>query len=540
VRLEDGLVVFLAIATGGVLLAGLAQALEGRRRPPQSRLRPRPDARPGGAASLLPAPPTEVLPAAAPSGDEAPVSGEGARPDVAQRDPQDAGGSAPDAPVGSAHVLAAAVGTPPGTEEIPEALAGDRDAIGLRRGAAEAPVPSAIPAPTDLVGAGPAAADARAALISEVSALPAASVSTAGPETPARTVSAAAVAAPEVTADDQPIAAPAPTPPSAIPEDSTSSDRTIATPPTTRAATDRGLSTGTAAEPAPAASPATSSRAARVAVRFSPRIGGSATELTATASVASTPSSTGLPPDPAPGTAAVASARSSTDERADAPARPVSAAPSGVAAAEVARPRPSAKRARRPESRGAPEAGRSERRDLGWTRLSTEIDRLIARALDADGEVADGDASLSALSAAAEMLAAVPAEGSSPERRRDLAARLQSAYVELGNARRERGALEGALGPLSSAVELAAGDPERDREAREALARAVDALVDRLAGNARARIRADDLGGAMTTSRRLSQVVDDALARGLSPADLAGALARRQAVMLELAAGPPA
>jgi len=253
--------VFLAIATGGVLLAGLAQALEGRRRPPQSRLQPRPDARPGGAASLLPAPPTEVLPAAAPSGDEAPVSGEGAPPDVTQRDPQETGGSAPDAPVGSAQVLAAAVGTLPGTEEIPEALAGDRDAIALRRGAAKAPGQSAIPAPTDLVGGGPAAADARATFIPEASALPAASVSTAGPETWATTVSAATVAAPEDTADDQAIAAPAPTPPSAIPEDSTSGDQTIATPPTTGAATDRGQSTGTAAELAPAVSPATSSRA---------------------------------------------------------------------------------------------------------------------------------------------------------------------------------------------------------------------------------------------------------------------------------------
>src|SRR5688572_5153547 len=59
VRLEDGLVVFLAIATGGVLLAGLAQALESRRRPPRPRARPRPGAHPGGAASPLPVPPTE-------------------------------------------------------------------------------------------------------------------------------------------------------------------------------------------------------------------------------------------------------------------------------------------------------------------------------------------------------------------------------------------------------------------------------------------------------------------------------------------------
>jgi hypothetical protein len=487
-RIEDGLVVFLALAIGGVLLAGLAQALDGRRHLPRSRPRPRPDARPGGAVLPVPAPATEVRPGAVPSGDEAPVSGEGAPPDAARRDRQETGGSASGAPVGSAPELAAPVGSPAGPEEAREALADDRDPMGLRRGGDEMPAVQAEP-------------DAAVTV-----------------------------------ADDQTIAAPSPTPPVAMPEDSTPADQTIATPPTTRAATARGKSAGADAELAPAAHPVTSSRVARVAARFSPRIGGSATELTATPSVAPTPSSTASPPDPAPGTAPGASARHSTGEGADAPAGPVSAA-APVAAEEIARPRTAATRARRPEGRGAPGAGRSERGDRGWTRLSTEIDRLIGRALDGDGEVADGDASLSALSAAAEMLAAVPAEGSSPDRRRDLAGRLQSAYVELGNARRERGALEGALGPLSSAVELAVGDPERDREAREALARAVDALVDRLAENTRARIRADDLGGAMTASRRLSQVVDDALARGLSPADLAGALARRQAVMLELAEG---
>jgi hypothetical protein len=73
-----------------------------------------------------------------------------------------------------------------------------------------------------------------------------------------------------------------------------------------------------------------------------------------------------------------------------------------------------------------------------------------------------------------------------------------------------------------------------------ALVGVIDALVDGLARDTRERMRANDLAGAMAASRRLSQIVDDALARGLSPADLAGALARRQAVMLDLAEGRPA
>ena len=142
VRLEDGLVVFLALATGGVLLAGLAQAFEGRRRPPRPRARPRPDAHPGGAAPALPTPPTEARPASDPSADEAPVgapSDHVPRPGATGQDVHATGVSESGAPVGEAPALAAPAGAKAGTVETREVLAGGRDAPALRPGADEVP-----------------------------------------------------------------------------------------------------------------------------------------------------------------------------------------------------------------------------------------------------------------------------------------------------------------------------------------------------------------------------------------------------------------
>lgn len=46
--------------------------------------------------------------------------------------------------------------------------------------------------------------------------------------------------------------------------------------------------------------------------------------------------------------------------------------------------------------------------------------------------------------------------------------------------------------------------------------------------------------GAMAQSRRLSEVVDEVLERGLSQGDLAGAIGRRQEILLQIAAAQTA
>jgi len=202
-----------------------------------------------------------------------------------------------------------------------------------------------------------------------------------------------------------------------------------------------------------------------------------------------------------------------------------------------------------------PEPRRGELRDLPWTAITGEVSRLIGQALHGVGETAsgsptaseraatsgsDGADGMAALTAAARVVAEVPPDALTPQRHQDLERRLWWAHLQLGGELRVRGELDGAVTPLIRALELAAGDPPREAEAREAVALVIEALAVRLGQEIRQRLRVADVDAAMAASRRLGGVVDDALSRGLSPADLAGALARRQEVLLELVEGRPA
>lgn len=186
-----------------------------------------------------------------------------------------------------------------------------------------------------------------------------------------------------------------------------------------------------------------------------------------------------------------------------------------------------------------PESGRETFRDLLWTGLTGEVGRLIGQALHGAGRAGEADP-MASLEAAGAVVAAVPAAALSAERREDLARRLWWAHVRLGTQLRESGDLEGATRPLFSAVELAGDDPERQGEARQALARVIEGLVERLGEGSLERLREGDLEAALAESRRLSDLVDQALQRGLSPEDLMGALGRRQEIMLQIAEGRPA
>ena len=196
-----------------------------------------------------------------------------------------------------------------------------------------------------------------------------------------------------------------------------------------------------------------------------------------------------------------------------------------------------------------PEERRAELRDLPWTSITGEIGRLVGQALHGAGDpptddpIAGGSRAsggMAALTAAARVVAAIPPDALTSERHQDLARRLWWAHLQLGGELRVRGELDEAVAPLLRALELATGDPAREAEVREAVALVIEALAVRLGEEIRERLRLADLDGAMTASRRLGAVVDDALSRGLAPADLAGALARRQEVLLELAEGRPA
>ncbi len=188
------------------------------------------------------------------------------------------------------------------------------------------------------------------------------------------------------------------------------------------------------------------------------------------------------------------------------------------------------------ETLGSPLVGDERRdafRDLLWTTLTAEVDRLVGEAREGR-RAADP---LKGLAAAAAVVAAIPADLVGAARREDLARRVWAGHMKLGLARAERGDLDGAMAPLIQAVETSGVDPDRHAEARAALARTVGVLVERLGAESLTELREGDLDAALAASRRLSEVLDLALERGLSPEDLRASLERRQDVLLSIAEG---
>jgi hypothetical protein len=185
-----------------------------------------------------------------------------------------------------------------------------------------------------------------------------------------------------------------------------------------------------------------------------------------------------------------------------------------------------------------PPARQEVLRDLLWQTVTGEVGRLVGQALHATPDAgSEKDTALACLQSAEAVVAAAPAEIFTAERRQDLGRRLWWGYMKLSAQRVESGDVDGGLEPLYRALSLAEADAERQGETRQTLARAVEELVDRLGQEALARLREGDLAAAMAESRRLSEVLDSALERGLSQEDLVGAVGKRQEIMLQLAGG---
>ena len=173
-------------------------------------------------------------------------------------------------------------------------------------------------------------------------------------------------------------------------------------------------------------------------------------------------------------------------------------------------------------------------RDLFWTRLASEVGQLIGEALRAAEEHPPGDP-MAKLAEAKAVVDAVPKGALSPERTQDLARRIWWAQTKLGTQRMEAGDYDGALDLLFRCLELAEGDAEREAETRQALSRTVGGIVEQLGEGSLARLRDGDIAAALAESRRLSETVDRALQGGLTQADLAAAIGRRQEIMLQIA-----
>jgi len=175
--------------------------------------------------------------------------------------------------------------------------------------------------------------------------------------------------------------------------------------------------------------------------------------------------------------------------------------------------------------------------DMLWTSAAGEVGRLIGQALrnGARGE-GGSERALAKMDAAEAVVDAVPGSVLTSARRQDVGRRLWWGYMKLGTGRLDAGDLDGAIEPLFRALRLGELDPERQIETRQSLARAVEGLVDQLGVASLERLREGDFDGAMAESRRLSQVLDGGLERGLSQEDLASAIGRRHEILTQIAA----
>jgi tetratricopeptide (TPR) repeat protein len=174
-----------------------------------------------------------------------------------------------------------------------------------------------------------------------------------------------------------------------------------------------------------------------------------------------------------------------------------------------------------------PAALQSSFRDLLSATFGGEVGQLTAEAIR---RMQDGkeDEAIDTLERAEGVLATIPGDAIPVKRRQELERRLWWSYTKLGIRRVEGGMWEEALGPLMHALSFESVGPERQEETRRPLVRALEGMVEARAPLIRRLIEDGDRGGALATCDKLWACLKAAMDRGISPDELAGALARAQ------------
>jgi hypothetical protein len=167
-------------------------------------------------------------------------------------------------------------------------------------------------------------------------------------------------------------------------------------------------------------------------------------------------------------------------------------------------------------------------RELFSATYSGEIGQLTAQALRSVQDGREVEA-LRALRRAETLLVTLNDEALSPQRREEVGRRLSWGYTRLGERRLDAGEHEAALEPLFQALSYEA-DPERRRETRGLLSRALDGVTDARALGIRALTESGNRETALTHCDALRALLQNALTRGLTEADLTVSLARVQAL----------
>jgi hypothetical protein len=152
-----------------------------------------------------------------------------------------------------------------------------------------------------------------------------------------------------------------------------------------------------------------------------------------------------------------------------------------------------------------------------------EVGQLTAEAIRRLQEGREDEA-LGILDRAGAVLATIPDDGISAERRQELERRLWWGFTRLGLKRVEAGRLEEAVEPLMRALAFQSVGPDRRHETRGPLARALQGVVEAQAAEAERLLRAGDREGVRRLAERSRALLAAAAERGLTRDELAGAL----------------
>ena len=142
---------------------------------------------------------------------------------------------------------------------------------------------------------------------------------------------------------------------------------------------------------------------------------------------------------------------------------------------------------------------------------------------------------LALMDRAEEAVRRMPPDALTAEQEEDLRRRLWSGHTKLGVERIEGGDPEAALPLLYRALGLPDMDAERQAQTRRALARALEAVSQRVQEDVERLLAAGDHSGAEARGQALCRAIDEAFEQGLSQEELTDAVAKRQHVMALIA-----
>ena len=176
----------------------------------------------------------------------------------------------------------------------------------------------------------------------------------------------------------------------------------------------------------------------------------------------------------------------------------------------------------------------SDRRDHFTELLSGtftgEIGQLTASAIRTLEDEREREA-LSFLQRAEGIVSAMPPDAITPKRREDVNRRLWWGYTKLGMRRVEAGQYEEALEPLFHALTIGEIDPERQRETREALVRALEGVIDARGAEINRLAKDGNRSAAVAEAERLKTLMREGIERGLSQQELSLALTKARRVL---------